>query len=440
MATIKLFLGKAKKDRVNIRVRVVDTRKINLYYTSEITIPPEYWDEKQQNIKSRISINLSERNELQRKIKDLKTLCEQAYYNLKHSDNIINSENFTSYINNLLYPQRHIASIFFNAWDEFLGIKEQTISLGVKVLRVCRETLIHYEKYIQTFKDRNFSITFENVNDNLLRDFYKFIIEEYKYVEHPAMADFYKDLPRRQWKSERHINTANARMKKFRTFWLWAMKKGYTERDPFKNFTMPTDRYATPIFLLPEEVKKIYTLDLSDNDYLQKARDIFIFQCMVGCRREDLWGLTKNNIQNGVLVYVPKKTLNESQRNIRVPLNNIALEILEKYKDNGSDKPLPLQCCIDYYNRAISQIAHRAKLDRKVTIINKRGEPEVRELQDVLTSHIARKTFISTLINNGVSPQVISSMSGHVPNSSAFARYFTIEDDIKKSVVKALEL
>ena len=42
--------------------------------------------------------------------------------------------------------------------------------------------------------------------------------------------------------------------------------------------------------------------------------------------------------------------------------------------------------------------------------------------------------------NNGVAPQVISSMSGHVPNSKAFERYFNIEDEIKKSVVKNLEI
>lgn len=79
-------------------------------------------------------------------------------------------------------------------------------------------------------------------------------------------------------------------------------------------------------------------------------------------------------------------------------------------------------------------------LDRKVTIFNVKGQPEIKEIKDVISSHIARKTFISILINNGVAPQVISSMSGHVPNSKAFERYFNIEDEIKKSVVKNLEI
>lgn len=128
----------------------------------------------------------------------------------------------------------------------------------------------------------------------------------------------------------RHINTANERLKKLRTFLLWAIKKGYTTKNPFYTFKIPTDRYATPIFLLPDEVKKIYTLNLANNKYLNKIKDIFIFQCMVGCRREDLWNITNDNIQNGFLVYIPHKTLKTNQKPLKIPLNAIATEIINK--------------------------------------------------------------------------------------------------------------
>ena len=252
------------------------------------------------------------------------------------------------------------------------------------------------------------------------------------------MQEYYNSLDKRNWCNMRHINTANARIKKLKTFWLWAIKKGYTTNNPFFTFKIPADRYATPIFLLPEEVKKIYDLDLLDNKYLDKSRDIFIFQCMVGCRREDLWNITKDNIQDGFLVYLPQKTLESLHEPLKIPLNTIALEILDKYKDDK--KPIPTYNSVDYYNRAITQICYKANLNRKVTIFNKQGTPEIKLLKDVASSHIARKTFISILINNGVSSQVISSMTGHTPNSKAFARYFAIEDEIKTKVIKNLEI
>ncbi|MBR1774844.1 MAG: integrase catalytic domain-containing protein [Bacteroidales bacterium] len=438
MATIKLYLGASKKDRVNVRVRVRDGRMIDLYYTSDILIKPEYWDEKQQNVKSRISINSTEKTELIRKIQELKRVCEKAYDDLKHSADSIISDNFVRCVERQIYPERYAKSDFFAVWDKFLQAKSNLSFLGQRALIQCKDNLVRFEKYMQTFKDRRFVLSFNSINDIIIQEYYYFIINEYQYISNPAMQDFYTRLECRQWKTERHINTANGRIKKFRTFWLWAIKSGYTEKNPFNTFTIPTDRYATPIFLLPEEVKKIYSLDLSANVYLEKARDIFVFQCMVGCRREDLWSLTRDNIQDGVLSYIPKKTIESNQKTLRVPLNSIAIEILEKYKDE--EKPLPLDCSMDYYNRAITQIAYKAGLDRKVTVFNTKGLPEIKELKEVLTSHIARKTFISILINNGVAPQVISSMSGHTANSKAFARYFEIEDDIKKAVVRNLEI
>ncbi|MBQ9254751.1 MAG: integrase catalytic domain-containing protein, partial [Bacteroidales bacterium] len=337
-----------------------------------------------------------------------------------------------------IYPERETKSNFFSIWEEFLNSKQDMTKGGKKPLEVCRDNLIRFERYYQVFKDKNFVLSFSSVSDTIVQQFYDFIINECHYIDHPAMKEFYETIDKRQRREERHINTANARVKKFRTFWIWAVKRGYTENDPFKTYTVPTDRYATPIFLLPEEVKRIYNLDLSNNEYLDKARDIFIFQCMIGCRREDLWSLTKDNIQEGVLSYIPQKTIKKQQKTLRVPLNSIALEILDKYKNENY--LLPTHICINYYNRAIKQIATLSMLDRKVTIFNTKGQPEIKEIKDVISSHIARKTFISVLINNGVAPQVISSMSGHVPNSKAFERYFNIEDEIKKSVVKNLEI
>ena len=60
-------------------------------------------------------------------------------------------------------------------------------------------------------------------------------------------------------------------------------------------------------------------------------------------------------------------------------------------------------------------------------------------LWQLLSSHAARRTFISTLLNAGVQERVIKDMNGHSADSKAFRRYYTIERRTKEAAVKALE-
>ena len=80
-----------------------------------------------------------------------------------------------------------------------------------------------------------------------------------------------------------------------------------------------------------------------------------------------------------------------------------------------------------------------AGLKRKVTIINPlTREQEMHPICEIATSHIARKTFIGNLYKQVKDPNLISSMSGHVEGSKAFARYRTIDDDMKKELVNLI--
>lgn len=48
--------------------------------------------------------------------------------------------------------------------------------------------------------------------------------------------------------------------------------------------------------------------DLSDNKDLETQRDIFVFQCLIGCRVSDLYKMTCRNMIDGAIEYIPRKT------------------------------------------------------------------------------------------------------------------------------------
>ena len=438
MATIKLQLGRGTKDKVNLKVRISDGRDVALYMKTDIKIDPNIWDSKNETIKKRILINANEKSELLTKIHQIKEYSERAYQKLVDSNDIINSANFAWYYQKELHPQRFDKNDFFMAYDEFIELHNNISWTTQRAFIQNKDNLLRFEKVWQVTKDRKFEISFNTFTSALLQKYYEFIINEYQYIDNPLLQEYYSQLDCRTWRNQRHINTANGRMKKLRAFWRWALNTKRTDKNPFVSYTIPADRYPTPIYLTLEERNKIYALDLSDNDYWDKTRDIFIFQCFIGCRVGDLWKITKENVQDDILTYLPEKTKKTTAKPLIIPLTKTAKEIIDKYKDEDYLIPTPI-ISQHYYNRAIRSIAKRAGLDRNVVVLNTDGEPEIKPLYETISSHFARKTFAGNIYKQVKDPALVSSMTGHSANSKAFARYRDIDTDIKKEVIKYLE-
>ena len=92
------------------------------------------------------------------------------------------------------------------------------------------------------------------------------------------------------------------------------------------------------------------------------------------------------------------------------------------------------------YNDAIKRCFLAARITRQVAILDPLTRKEVkRPLNEVASSHLARRTFIGNLYKQVQDPDLISSMSGHAEGSKAFARYRDIDDNMKSGLVKKLD-
>ena len=91
------------------------------------------------------------------------------------------------------------------------------------------------------------------------------------------------------------------------------------------------------------------------------------------------------------------------------------------------------------YNLAIKRIFKAAGLKRLVTVINPTTrEEEKRVLYEIASSHLARRTFVGNLYKQVKDPNLVGALSGHKEGSKAFARYRTIDDEMKKELVNLL--
>lgn len=214
-----------------------------------------------------------------------------------------------------------------------------------------------------------------------------------------------------------------------------------TTNNPFKGMTIGVEQVqAHPIFITIEERNKLADYTIEDR-FLEEQRDIFIFQCLIGCRYGDLCTLKGSNITNGVLEYLAKKTrknVNLSQP--RIPLGKRAISLIEKYEGISKKGLLFPFVSNKRYNDAIKKVFQMAGLDRTVYVLNPRkGIEEPKALYEIASSHMARRTFIGNAYKLVKDPNIIGSMSGHVEGSRAFSRYRDIDDSIRKEVIDKIE-
>jgi integrase len=263
---------------------------------------------------------------------------------------------------------------------------------------------------------------------------------EHQYLEkYPRLFAHLPKRTRTTIRAARGGNTITNNLTMLRTVIRWAIDNGAPNLNPFDKFSMPSNLYGTPYYLTIEERDRIYNHDFSNDTVLEQYRDMFIFQCMVGCRHGDLVSFTTDNIIDGVLEYIPTKTRNKIGKTVRVPLGAKALAIVNKLNRAQGEHLFPLHFNFKY-NDAIREILTQAGVTRIVTVIDTKTRTEVkRPINEIASSHMARRTFVGNLYKQVKDPNLVASMSGHAPGSKAFARYRTIDDEMKIELIGLID-
>lgn len=330
---------------------------------------------------------------------------------------------------------------FFESFDEFL-IKHPLSDVRKKNFRVIKRALMRFELYKSTKKP--FKITFENFTLDILNEFEHFLREEHSLFE--KMPEIYLAIPECRTPKKRGQNTINDIFTKIRTFIIWAntpdptSKVAKTSNNAFGTHGYKIDEsvYGTPYYITIEERNQIYNKDLSKHSELAIQRDIFVFQCLIGCRVGDLYNMTKQNVINGAIEYVARKTKDKKKITVRIPLNQYAQDILNRYANTDTDKLLPF-VIEQKYNLAIKEIFALSGITRIVTTINPTtGEEEKRPINEIASSHLARRCFIGNLYKKVKDPNLVGNLSGHKEGSKAFARYREIDEEMKIDLVNLL--
>ena len=150
-------------------------------------------------------------------------------------------------------------------------------------------------------------------------------------------------------------------------------------------FTFKRSKSSKSIFYLSEvELDRLRT-STPKSKSLQEQKDVFILQCYTGLRVSDLRRVNLDTINEDRSMIVMRSA--KTDEAIKLPILPEAEEILLKY-----DYELPF-ISDQKYNKAIKDFLKELDFDRKIE------SQDFAPLYEVCTSHTARKTFHSYLIN-----------------------------------------
>lgn len=345
------------------------------------------------------------------------------------------------------YEVKKVEADFFETFNEYLE-KHPLSPARANHYKVLARTLRRFELYTQKITRRkNYRITLDGFTPEWIEKFGEFMRQEPKLFD--LYPEIYEEIPaivRTQRKPKRPLpkgeNTICCTFKRFRAFYNWCIQRGYTQNNPFAKFGgIGSEKYGRPYYISITELEKIADHDFSFNPALGVQRDIFVFHCLVGCRVSDLMRMTPDSIIDGAIEYIPDKTKGERPEVVRVPLTQRALDIIKKYSTvEIPDGRLFPFLSPQKYNDAIKAIFTLCKITRLVTILNPTtGMEEKRRINEIASSHIARRTFIGNIYKEVKDPNLVGALSGHKEGSKAFARYRDIDEDMKKELVGFLQ-
>ena len=386
-------------------------------------------------------------------------------FNATGADNITNGW-LKETIDRYNHPEKYVVEEptkdFFDYTNEYLT-KKKFSTPRERGFNVLFRDVARYIGYVQA-TDRNrkhYSWDIEKVTKADIEDFREYLRNEKKLESrHPRLfvrltKEYPADIKRGTGIiHEKGENAIIELMKRLRSYFSWLNEQEYTQNDPFKGVKIGVSHYGKPYYITIAERNQIAEADLKtiwDNmdakekkglnvsfETLEQQRDIFVFQCFVGCRVGDLMTFTSKNIIGDTLQYYPHKTKDDGTQSVMasVPLHPKAQALIEKYKGVDPKGRLFPYISSDKYNDAIKLIFTMAGVTREVVIRNPTtGQFETHPINEIASSHLARRTFVGNAYLKSPDPSIVGSMSGHVDGSKAFRRSRNIEESTQRAII-----
>jgi integrase len=393
MATTTFYLNANKADKKG-RAPIIlqcDHRGQRFKYFTGEKIDPRYWSKSKT---SYVKPSYNDDETLDNYLKGLVSKVEKIVRDAKTDDKTLTID----YIHRkfLETSNQKPDTSFLGLFDKYIAVSKITKTAG---------TIKNYENVKNALKafnsEKGAVLEFELINNSFNEQYVDFLLTVKKFSN----------------------NTVGKHVKTLKSFLTWATENNYNRNLEYKKFKVAREAIEI-VYLTSEELDSLYNMKLKDQT-LDQARDLFCFGCFTGLRFSDIATIEKNNIFKDEIHVRTQKTKDL----IIIPLIPKAAAILRKYKNKlpaFSNQKLNLH---------LKSLAKDAKINQNVAMQRYRGatrEDSMSPKHKLITTHTARRTFITLSLEKGIRPEVVMAITGH-KDYKTFKAYIKITDEVKKN-------
>ena len=358
--------GSEKKNgEVMIMARITIDGKLCQFSTKQ-SILPENWNIAAGKAKGK------DAGRINALLEDIKASLNNIYHEQQRRDNYVTAEKVKNEF--LGHSEKHetILNLFKKHNDD------------VKQLVGISKTIATYRKYEVTRRHlAEFIQSKYNISDIAINEITPMFITDFElYLRTTCKCSY---------------NTTAKFMQFFKRIILIARNNGILIGDPFANYKIRLEKVDRG-YLTEDEIKIILKKKMV-SERLENVRDLFIFSCFTGLAFSDIHGLRKEHIvedSNGVRWI--RKGRQKTKIMCNIPLMEVPLKILEKYSTNEYCRKhgvlFPV-LCNQKMNACLKELA------------------DICGIKKTLTTHVARHTFATFALVNGVSIESVAKMLGH---------------------------
>lgn len=335
---------------------------------------------------------------------------------------------FTDLINNFKLTNREL--LISNVKDEFDVEFKRTQAISNKFFEVY-DMFLSLKKNDYT-EDANSETTIKrySYNKKLLLDFQEYSKKKIHFNQ--IDGNFYNQLIEFCIKEKKHSsNTLRRNIGLLKTFLFWALENNHTYKIDFKKFKSPKAQQTDEVALTMDQVVEVFEYDFSSNPKLEKVRDLFVFGCSTGMRISNYAAIKKNDIENGFIKVRDKKNIDKA---LEIPLNDFSNYLLKKY-----DFKLPTlsnQKFNDYIKEVFQIIGYDQNVKKSVKVGKEIIEQNT-PLYERISSHTARRSFITIMKNKKIPDKIIMGYTGH-KSLEVFNKYYKPNNDDKKDFMQTV--
>lgn len=409
------------KTLVNLRTKI---RGEEFKYSlgSSMKVHPDDWDSESQCFKSTVQ-NFKSKNEFLRKLRTkFDSLCDE----LLAEKRFVCTDTLRAELDKMLQRVRNTKKLeaektfeeHWADWEKELSQKRKDTTVSKKGYALTS---------IKNFsRECRFKLAFNTINRTFATQYREWA---YALVRKDGEYVYSTD------------NTLNKYLSIVKEFMKWSYEEERHDCTDYKRIKELEGEYFDVVALSKDDIHTLMNIDFNSmteeelkgyvtpRERLEYIRDGFVFRSLCGIRFSDFLNMDRSNFVGNKLSLVTKKTANP----LHFELHPIAFKILIKYNykiptlDNGRD------------NRVLKDIGRIAGFYEEIKTVKKRKGQliyEKKERWEVLTTHVARKTFITNCLNAGMQDHVVMKLAG-ILKPATLLRYIKVTNkDIEREVQK----